>query len=40
LWCDARQNTLGFYERFGLRPEGDIFYKGPIAYVRLRLALS
>jgi GNAT superfamily N-acetyltransferase len=40
LWCDARQNTLSFYERFGLRPEGDIFYKGPIAYVRLRLALS
>ena len=39
LWCDARQNTLGFYERFGLRPEGDIFYKGPIPYVRLRRAL-
>jgi GNAT superfamily N-acetyltransferase len=36
LWCDARYNTLTFYGRFGLRPEGDIFYKGPIAYVRLR----
>ena len=40
LWCDARQHTLAFYERFGLLPEGAIFYKGPIAYVRLRCALS
>ncbi|MGI4743860.1 MAG: GNAT family N-acetyltransferase [Janthinobacterium lividum] len=40
LWCDARQNTLAFYARFGLRPEGNVFYKGPIAYVRLRMVLS
>jgi GNAT superfamily N-acetyltransferase len=40
LWCDARQNALAFYERFGMQPEGDVFYKGPIPYVRLRLALS
>ncbi|MGI4863453.1 MAG: GNAT family N-acetyltransferase [Janthinobacterium lividum] len=40
LWCDARHNTLAFYERFGLQPEGDIFYKGPIAYVRLQRALA
>ncbi|RYY07234.1 MAG: N-acetyltransferase, partial [Cytophagaceae bacterium] len=39
LWCDARHTTLAFYERFGLLPEGDIFYKGPIAYVRLQRAL-
>jgi predicted GNAT family N-acyltransferase len=39
LWCDARQNTLPFYERFGLQPEGEVFYKGPIPYVRLRRAL-
>ena len=39
IWCDARHNTLGFYERFGLRPEGEVFYKGPIAYVRLRCPL-
>ena len=36
LWCDARHNTLAFYGRFGLQPEGDIFYKGPIPYMRLR----
>jgi GNAT superfamily N-acetyltransferase len=39
LWCDARHATLPFYERFGMQPEGAIFYKGPIAYVRLRRAL-
>lgn len=39
LWCDARQNTLPFYQRFGLAPEGDVFYKGDIPYLRLRCAL-
>ncbi len=40
LWCDARQSTLAFYQRFGLAPEGDVFYKGDIPYVRLSRALS
>jgi GNAT superfamily N-acetyltransferase len=39
LWCDARQNTLPFYQRFGLVPEGEVFYKGDIPYVRLHLDL-
>lgn len=39
LWCDARQNTLPFYQRFGLTPEGDVFYKGEVPYVRLSRAL-
>ncbi|RYY20347.1 MAG: N-acetyltransferase [Cytophagaceae bacterium] len=39
LWCDARQTTLAFYERFGLRPKGAVFYKGSVAYVRLQRAL-
>ncbi len=39
LWCDARQSTLAFYQRFGLAPEGDVFYKGDIPYVRLSRAL-
>ena len=39
LWCDARQNTLPFYQRFELLPEGDVFYKGEVPYVRLSLAL-
>ena len=36
LWCDARQPTLPFYQRFGLLPVGEVFYKGPLAYQRLR----
>jgi GNAT superfamily N-acetyltransferase len=39
LWCDARHNTLPFYQRFGLMPEGDVFYKGEVPYMRLSLAL-
>jgi GNAT superfamily N-acetyltransferase len=35
LWCDARHHTLPFYQRFGLAPEGDVFYKGAVPYVRL-----
>ena len=40
LWCDARQNALPFYQRFGLGPEGEVFYKGEIPYVRLGLTLN
>jgi len=39
IWCDARQDSAAFYERFGLRPEGAIFYKGPVAYVRMACTL-
>jgi len=39
IWCDARQDSAAFYARFGMRPEGEIFYKGPVAYVRMACAL-
>ncbi|WP_151088034.1 GNAT family N-acetyltransferase [Hymenobacter baengnokdamensis] len=39
LWCDARVSTLPFYQRFGLAPEGDVFYKGDLAYVKLSCRL-
>ena len=39
IWCDARQDSAGFYARFGMLPEGAVFYKGPIAYVRMACAL-
>jgi GNAT superfamily N-acetyltransferase len=35
IWCDARQDSAGFYARFGLQPEGAAFFKGPVAYVRM-----
>ncbi len=39
LWCDARQDSATFYARFGMQPEGEVFLKGPIAYVRMACAL-
>jgi GNAT superfamily N-acetyltransferase len=39
IWCDARRDSAGFYARFGLLPEGEIFFKGPVAYVRMARAL-
>lgn len=40
LWCDARHHTLPFYQRFGLAPEGEVFYKGELPYVRLSRKLT
>lgn len=39
LWCDARLSTLPFYQRFGLLPAGEVFYKGDIPYQRLNCEL-
>ena len=39
IWCDARQDSASFYARFGMQPEGEVFYKGPIPYVRMASAL-
>lgn len=40
LWCDARVTAIAFYERFGMQPEGSVFFKGEIAYTRLVLDLT
>ncbi|CCH52843.1 hypothetical protein BN8_01877 [Fibrisoma limi BUZ 3] len=39
LWCDARLDAADFYRRFGMKPEGDLFYKGVIPYNRMAMAL-
>jgi GNAT superfamily N-acetyltransferase len=39
IWCDARLDSAAFYARFGMRLEGEVFYKGPVAYVRMACAL-
>lgn len=39
LWCDARQDAIPFYRRFGFVPEGGVFHKGSIAYQRLSCSL-
>ncbi|RTQ49248.1 GNAT family N-acetyltransferase [Hymenobacter gummosus] len=39
LWCDARQEKAGFYQKFGFSVDGPPFYKGPIPYVRMSCAV-
>ena len=39
LWCDARVNTAGWYERRGMRRFGETFFKGDIEYVRMKREL-
>ena len=39
FWCDARESAIGFYTRFGMRPEGDRFYKGTVPYFKMSVQL-
>ena len=36
IWCDARVDSSGWYERRGLSKFGDLFYKGDVQYVRMQ----
>ncbi|KAF7304026.1 Glucosamine 6-phosphate N-acetyltransferase [Mycena indigotica] len=40
LWCDAREATRSWYERRGLTVSGPKFYKGEVAYVRMKMVLD
>jgi GNAT superfamily N-acetyltransferase len=40
LWCDARATALGFYARFGMKPEGEQFYKSGVPYFRMGMMLE
>jgi ribosomal protein S18 acetylase RimI-like enzyme len=40
FWCDARDSATVFYEKFGMKKEGDIFYKSGIAYYKMSKALG
>jgi GNAT superfamily N-acetyltransferase len=40
IWCEGRQSAAGFYRRFGMAEEGQVFFKGDIPYVRMAGALS
>ncbi len=39
FWCDAREAAMGLYQRFGLSPEGERFYKGDIPYFKMGISL-
>lgn len=40
IWCDARATAVGFYERFGLTVEGEMFYKSDVAYYKMERAIK
>ncbi|KIP07920.1 hypothetical protein PHLGIDRAFT_127354 [Phlebiopsis gigantea 11061_1 CR5-6] len=39
IWCDGRVKTAPWYEKRGMRRFGDLFYKGPVEYVRMKADL-
>jgi len=39
FWCDARESALGFYERFGMCPFSDRFYKEDEPYLKMKVTL-
>ncbi len=39
FWCDARENAISLYEKFGMTPEGERFFKGDIPYRKMSVVL-
>ena len=39
IWCDGRAETARWYEKRGMQRFGEIFYKGPVEYVKMRADL-
>lgn len=37
FWCDARETAIGFYERFGMQMEGEVFYKSDVPYYKMSI---
>ena len=40
FWCDARESATGFYERFGMRREGERFFKSEVPYFKMSMELT
>jgi phosphoribosylformimino-5-aminoimidazole carboxamide ribotide isomerase len=40
IWCNARTTALRFYERFGLRPVGDVWEENGYTYVKMEKQLE
>jgi len=40
FWCDARESAIVFYQRFGLAPQGERFYKEDEPYFKMRIDLQ
>ena len=35
IWCNARMTALGLYERFGMRPVGEVWQENGFNYVKM-----
>jgi predicted GNAT family N-acyltransferase len=35
FWCDARENAMSFYEKFGMSAQGERFFKDDIPYQKM-----
>ncbi|MFT6405003.1 MAG: putative GNAT family N-acyltransferase [Marinomonas primoryensis] len=35
FWCDARENAISFYEKFGMSAQGERFFKDDIPYQKM-----
>ena len=40
LWCNARESAISFYERFGMKPKGNKFFKETVPYYKLNVELK
>lgn len=40
FWCDARAGATAFYQRFGMRTEGERFQKSGVDYFKMSVDLT
>jgi len=40
LWCDARESAMGFYQRFGMETQGEVFKKSGIPYYKMEVSFT
>jgi predicted GNAT family N-acyltransferase len=40
LWCDAREEAIGFYQRLGLQAHGERFYNVDVAYFKMEVVFN
>ncbi len=40
FWCDARESAVSFYEKFGMKAEGERFFKASVPYFKMSIKLQ
>jgi len=40
FWCDARESAISFYEQFGMKAEGEKFFKASLPYFKMSIKLQ